>query len=75
MIKINKYYINNYQVIDNSIFLMVDKEMVNEIKDTKEIIINDIIFIALPHEFDNDWVDKTLSKLKPSSPTSTFPTA
>ncbi len=42
LIKVNKYYINNYNIIDNSIILTVFKDNINDIKTTKEIILNEI---------------------------------
>ena len=42
MIKKDHYYTNSYSVTDNSFLLVAEKEMVNEIQNSKEIILNDI---------------------------------
>ena len=42
IIKKNNYYINTFTIVDNNIILLVEKDFVNEVKNNKEIIINDI---------------------------------
>ena len=42
IIKINRFYINSYSIMDNKIMLLVEKEVINDIKTTKEIILKDL---------------------------------
>ena len=42
MINKDNYYINRFNVIDNEIMLLVEKEYINKIKNSKNIIINDV---------------------------------
>ena len=38
----DNYYINRFNVIDNEIMLLVEKEYINKIKNSKSITINDV---------------------------------
>lgn len=42
MINKDNCYINRFNVIDNEIMLLVEKEYINKIKNSKNIIINDV---------------------------------
>ena len=42
LINRDNYYVNKFNVIDNDIVLLVDKEYINKIKNSKEITINGI---------------------------------
>lgn len=42
MINKDNYYINRFNVIDNEIMLLVEKEYINKIKNSKSITINDV---------------------------------